>query len=166
MPTGPKRCTKLWNYVHSKIDLAIRSRILLYNATAQLLAERSVVQDSDYHKHSNIVWHSLSCCALQCIIVQLIFSRASYLDSAKTNGPFFQKSLKSSWLSTLSITCKEPWGHMHETSWIFEQMLPHHFACFLRAPCFSSTARIELLYRKHYLLLSHCLWNKLQWTLF
>ena len=41
---------RLWSCVHSKIDLTICSRILPYNVTAQSLAERSVVWDSDYYE--------------------------------------------------------------------------------------------------------------------
>ena len=52
-PTGPKCCTKLWICVHSKIDLTIRPRTPSYNVTAQFLAKRSAVRDSDYHIHAS-----------------------------------------------------------------------------------------------------------------
>ena len=47
-PMEPKCCMKLWSCVHSKIDSSIPSQILSYSVPAQSLAERSVVQDSDY----------------------------------------------------------------------------------------------------------------------
>ena len=80
-PTGPKRCIKLWSYVHSKIDLTIHSQITSYNVTAQSLAKRSVVRDSDYQKLpgslTGFQWSAISntSCAAGCFTVHLALWR-------------------------------------------------------------------------------------------
>ena len=106
--------------MHSKIDLIIHLQVTSYNVTAQSLAERLVVWDSDYHKlnmHCARVCVCLIACLLACFDRPLQIFHKDWMSMC--NALSSAESESEGLLPDCSIGMKETGtGSKEDSSWL------------------------------------------------